>query len=84
MEIVVNGKICELPEGYKRYEGGYYEYCLECEMPFKSLRDKYLCSIHWRPKSGTKEGWPLENGTNCPRDGWEIEWSDDVTESNHK
>lgn len=77
MDITINGKRIELPKGYKRYEGGNYEHCIECKMPFKSLRDKYLCSIHWRPKSGTKEGFPLEDGFNCPRDGWEIEWGDE-------
>jgi len=84
MEITINGKKYELPKGYKRYEGGCYEYCLNCEMPFKSLREKYECGIHWRPKSGTKYGWPLDDGTNCPRDNFKIEWRTNAEKSNHK
>ena len=76
MRVSINGRSIELPEGYGIVEGGEYSYCEDCKMPFKSYRDKAECGIHWRPKSGTKYGFPLEDGTNCPRDGWDIVYSD--------
>lgn len=74
MEIRVNGTTVEVPEGYRSYKGGMYKYCEGCELPFKSYRDKAECGMHWRPKSGTKCGFPLDDGTNCPRDYFTVEW----------
>jgi hypothetical protein len=72
MEILVNGGRVELPEEYRVYEDGMYKYCLDCPWPFKSYEDKMVCGWHWRPKSGTKYGFPLEDGTNCARDMFDI------------
>ena len=47
-----------------------YERCLDCKVPNKSVEDKKLCSLHWRPCTGTKAGFP-RNGWSCPRDTWD-------------
>ena len=50
------------------YHIGLYPYCDDCLMPHQNLQEKLLCGLHWRPLSGTKAGFPLENGWNCPKD----------------
>lgn len=53
-------------------EGTYvlYPYCSSCTLTFTTDKDKYLCSMHWRPQSGTKHGFPID-GFNCPSDALE-------------
>ena len=47
-----------------------YQYCDDCDYPFfQSKYEKYYCSFHWRPLSGTKVGFP-KDGWNCPKDSW--------------
>lgn len=40
--------------------------CLDCILP-KSLEEKQMCGLHWRPGSGTKVGFPVD-GWECPKD----------------
>ena len=50
--------------------------CRGCTMP-EDLRwdkngfDRYDCALYWRPGTGTKTGFPMEDGFQCPRDPWE-------------
>ena len=43
-------------------------YCADCPLP-DNLEDKTECALHWRPETGTKTGFPMEDGWNCPKDG---------------
>ena len=47
---------------------GLYPYCDYCPIPFESEQEKKLCGLHWRPKTGTKAGFPMADGFNCPKD----------------
>lgn len=50
---------------------GFTEYCEDCPISFQSAKDKCVCGYHWRPKTGTKVGFPRSDGWNCPRDTFE-------------
>ena len=43
-------------------------YCADCPYP-DNLEEKTECALHWRPETGTKTGFPTEDGWNCPKDG---------------
>ena len=43
-------------------------YCADCPFP-DDLEDKTKCALYWRPETGTKTGFPTEDGWNCPKDG---------------
>lgn len=47
---------------------GFCKYCDDCKWPFRNKKEKYECGLHWRPKTGTKEGFPTSDGWNCPKD----------------
>lgn len=66
MKLVIDGNEIEVEEW--PIPEGMYEYCDDCKWPFRNKREKYECGFHWRPKSGTKEGFPTSDGWNCPRD----------------
>lgn len=50
---------------------GFTKYCEDCPISFQSAKDKCGCGYHWRPKTGTKAGFPRPDGWNCPRDTFE-------------
>lgn len=41
-------------------------YCKDCPYPFKNDKEKEQCALHWRPQTGTKVGFPTEDG-DCPK-----------------
>lgn len=41
--------------------------CLDCPMP-NNVEERTECALHWRPGTGTKEGFPKEDGWECPKD----------------
>ena len=41
--------------------------CEGCTL-FEKGDDRTNCAIYWRPGTGTKTGFPMENGWECPRD----------------
>ena len=41
--------------------------CKDCEYPASKMA-KQQCSLQWRPGTGTKTGFPTEDGWECPRD----------------
>lgn len=47
---------------------GFYPYCDNCPIVFPSIAEENNCSLHWRPQTGTKEGFPVDGKLNCPRD----------------
>lgn len=46
-------------------------YCEDCPCP---IENKSACALHWRPQTGTKHGFPIqqEDGSlwNCPKDSF--------------
>lgn len=66
MKLVINEIEIEVEEW--PIPEGMYEYCDDCKWPFRNKEEKYLCGWHWRPKSGTKEGFPTSDGRNCLKD----------------
>ena len=55
-----------------------YSYCDDCKLPFRNHGEKIMCSWHWRPLSGTKNGFP-KDGWNCPKDS--LKNAESVTKS---
>jgi len=66
MKLVIDGTEIEVEEW--PIPEGMYEYCDDCKWPFRNKREKYECGMHWRPKTGTKEGFPTSDGLNCLKD----------------
>lgn len=44
-----------------------YNRCLMCPLAFKDWGERGECSLHWRPYSGTKYGFPKDDW-HCPLD----------------
>lgn len=42
-------------------------YCRDCKLTV-SQDEKFECAVYWRPQTGTKTGFPTEDGWNCPKD----------------
>lgn len=42
-------------------------YCEDCFLPMTD-DERCGCMTHWRPQTGTKTGFPTEDGWNCPKD----------------
>lgn len=45
--------------------------CEGCTFPQAVGITRIECALHWRPGTGTKVGFPDENGLECPRDTWD-------------
>lgn len=46
--------------------------CKGCPLMIKmSEYERFDCAMYWRPGTNTKEGFPLEDGWECPRDSFD-------------
>lgn len=49
------------------YDYTDFPYCRDCKLTV-SQDEKIECAVYWRPQTGTKTGFPTEDGWNCPKD----------------
>lgn len=55
-----------------RLKMGEYDYdnlpkCQSCPIN-KKREERVKCALYWRPGTGTKAGFPKDDGWECPRD----------------
>ena len=54
-------------------------YCRDCKIPMEQ-EERYECALHWRPQTGTKTGFPMKDGWNCPKDSFGVKELKEILE----
>lgn len=64
------------------YDYSNLPYCRDCKLPM-SKGERYGCAIYWRPQTGTKVGFPTDDGWNCPKDSFTEEQIAELKDALH-